>query len=144
MGLVRAQSNKTGLKGEGSDLGFPFFYFVVLGESKGRRREKREDEDGERIHGFSPPKTAAVFSFRRRANEELLETTTTDFVRPEPPSAVVNQRVPIWVLHRTPVLKLVEAVEPFAAWALGNNLAPRFFVRKIWEHNNLPIRCTAS
>ncbi|KAF1874566.1 hypothetical protein Lal_00029994 [Lupinus albus] len=71
MGLVRAQSNKTGLK-EGSDLGFPFFCFVVLGESKGRRREKREDEDGERIHGFSPPKTAAVFSFRRRANEELL------------------------------------------------------------------------
>ncbi|KAF1881949.1 hypothetical protein Lal_00022605 [Lupinus albus] len=25
------------------------------------------------------------------------------------------------------VLKLVEAVEPLAAWALGNNLAPMFF-----------------
>ncbi|KAF1887735.1 hypothetical protein Lal_00023742, partial [Lupinus albus] len=26
------------------------------------------------------------------------------------------------------VLKLVEAVEPLAAWALGNNLAPKFFL----------------
>ncbi|KAE9604421.1 hypothetical protein Lalb_Chr11g0071661 [Lupinus albus] len=29
--------------------------------------------------------------------------------------------------QRVSVLKLVEAVEPLAAWALGNNLAPRFF-----------------
>ncbi|KAF1874570.1 hypothetical protein Lal_00029998, partial [Lupinus albus] len=43
-----------------------------------------------------------VFSFGDRSGVFAPETTTTDFVRPEPPSAVVNQRVPIWVLHRTP------------------------------------------